>query len=133
MDEFFEVEPPSATHQKKRITTIYGFPRMYDSPALVKAKDLYDQMLEPCKPACPWTGPLKVKLAFLSTPPASRKLKGDAMWKPTRPDCDNLAKTLLDRMARMGYFRNDAQVSVLKVSKLWSKTPGIMIAVWSLE
>lgn len=84
--------------------------------------------LRPSAPSSPLVGPLRVRID-LTWP----WRKGDAMKVrelgkipcAVKPDCDNMAKTIFDVMALLGYFTNDAQVYYLIVTKWFGHEPGI--------
>ena len=54
--------------------------------------------------------------AFPKAVPLSKRL--DFAPRTTRPDCDNLAKGLVDAMAEAGLFADDSQVADLRVAKV---------------
>ncbi len=47
----------------------------------------------------------------------------------TRPDVDNLCKTILDIMTRLAYWTDDGQVYRLTICKYWSDRPGIGLTI----
>jgi Holliday junction resolvase RusA-like endonuclease len=89
----------------------------------------------PYRPPCPWTGALRVEMVAVRLPPASwpkarreSAANGDAEFPTARPDADNVAKLLLDSLN--GFFwRDDAQVVQLLVSKRYGRRPGIAVTV----
>lgn len=48
-------------------------------------------------------------------------------WKTSKPDCDNAVKLLQDVLCSMDFFKDDSQVSFLKVKKKFAEHPGILI------
>ena len=48
-------------------------------------------------------------------------------WKTSAPDLDNSVKSLQDVMSRMGFWKNDSQIALLKLKKRLSEHPGILI------
>lgn len=58
---------------------------------------------------------------------------GKAAWKTTRPDCDNLAKGMLDPMTKIGFWRDDAQVVDLRIVKRWGDVAGIYVEVEQID
>ena len=47
--------------------------------------------------------------------------------KGSNPDCENLAKGLLDTMERMGFFVNDSRVADLRIIKIFADRPGVRV------
>lgn len=133
---FLACIPFKATHHAKRIVNIGGFARLADKPELVAARTTYESLLQPHRPAEPLCGALEVHLMFSFPFPKSaskRAVAAGTLRKTTRPDCSNLAKTFEDALGRCGFFRDDAQVVVLRVSKEYSERPGITVQLWELE
>lgn len=76
--------------------------------------------------AAPITSPLKVSLIFVF--PMKKKARA---WKPTKPDCDNLAKSVLDALNGL-MFKDDSQVVELHVQKFHGsqfEQPRAMISI----
>lgn len=72
--------------------------------------------------------PFKVTMRFEFKRPKSHLstaglLKAKSpVWHISRPDCDNLAKLVLDQITDLGYvWRDDSQVVVLVVEKTWAQ------------
>lgn len=70
-----------------------------------------------------------VSLEFWFARPKShmgkRGLKDSAPRAHTqKPDCDNLAKAVLDAMTQLGVWRDDSQVWAIRVAKHWCNVPG---------
>lgn len=82
------------------------------------------------RPDEPLKGALSLSLVFLypwrkTEPKRNRARK--SLPKDTSPDCDNLAKQLVDVLQKVGFFRNDAQISELRIRKRWSDQFGISV------
>lgn len=94
--------------------------------------------MEPHRPAAPFEGPVSVDLLFLLPRPKARSRKNDPagpLWCATRPDVDNLSKAVLDCLTLQGWWRDDAQVVHLRVTKHWhsiGERPGAVIGVMPL-
>ncbi len=120
--------PPKTTHHSKRIARMGKFSRLVDTPALVSARETWIAVLRPFAPSAPLVGPIRATLELVWP-----WRKGDAMKIRkngpipcgVKPDCDNMAKTIFDIMALLGYFSNDAQIYSLVVEKWFDSVPGI--------
>jgi Holliday junction resolvase RusA-like endonuclease len=118
--------------------------RVYDSDVADEWKAAVDAVLEKQKPVWQtippkgWEGPIWLSLRFLFPRPTSHKRRGGSL-KPSapsnhiqKPDGDNCAKLVLDRITRNGQFwKDDSQVVALDVSKWWAdgEPPGVQIRV----
>lgn len=84
----------------------------------------------------PLDGPVALVLCFVLPRPKSLVWKSKPMprvWCPKRPDCDNLAKAVLDAMA--GCWRDDSQVcrlEIVKVIAAGDEQPHVEISIESL-
>lgn len=79
---------------------------------------------------------LAVINAFFSIPKSvSKKTRADMLAgrvRPTkRPDCDNIAKVILDGLNGIAY-RDDAQVVSAAVSKHYGETPRVEVTLYRL-
>ena len=84
-------------------------------------------------------GPIRVELFFFMPRPKShhkagkpdRPLKDSAPMHPIgKPDCDNLAKAVLDCITQLGCFwRDDSQVVHLTITKEYSQLPGLVVFI----
>jgi Holliday junction resolvase RusA-like endonuclease len=74
-------------------------------------------------------GALKVYLYFFMQRPKAHYKSDGATLKPSapidytkKPDCDNLAKAVLDACTALGVWKDDSQVVILEIIKAWSST-----------
>ena len=130
MEFFLEMEPPTVTAQEHKVVVRHGKPMFYDTERLKAARKKFLNALRPYAPADPMEGPVCLEVvwhfATVSHPEGS--------WRVTRPDTDNLQKLLKDCMTGAGFWKDDAQVCVERVGKMWSrKRPGIAISIQVLE
>jgi Holliday junction resolvase RusA-like endonuclease len=124
--------PPKTTHHSKKIARMGRFSRLVDTPALTSARETWVSVLRPFAPSVPLVGPLRANIE-LTWP----WRKGDAMRIresgpipcDVKPDCDNMAKTIFDVMALLGYFSNDAQIYSLTVTKWFGSRPGMRFTI----
>ena len=86
-----------------------------------------------CLPAAPLDGPLRVELCFYIPRPKDHYRSGkhaddlrDSAPKHhvSTPDLDNLAKAVMDCMTRLGFWRDDSQVTTVTAYKYWSGKQG---------
>jgi Holliday junction resolvase RusA-like endonuclease len=125
--------PPRVTHQSKRIVRVGKFSRLADAPELKAAHALLDTLLLPYQPAAPLTGPVSLTLTFTWPWLASDSKKVRALGRiphAKKPDADNAAKGVTDRMAALRFLEDDGQVVELLVRKFRGASPGIAVAVW---
>lgn len=125
--------PPTATAQHKGVFVANGRPRFFVKRRVREAEGFLAAMVAPHAPrepfACPvelearWTFPFRkaerrsVVKAGLDVPHASR------------PDLDNLEKSLLDVLTRLGFWTDDSLVAEKRTSKRRGARPGIEIAI----
>lgn len=130
---FMEMDPPTATAQEKQVRIIKGRPMFYEKAAAKKAKEMLIAELTKYKPEQPLQGPIFLQVGWAFPKRKADKFIGNK-YKDTKPDTDNLQKGLKDCMTKMGFWNDDAQVAIERVSKWWtSDTPGILIVVEELE
>jgi len=81
------------------------------------------------------SGALELKLMFYLPIPKSlsKKKRGMLMYVSKRPDVDNLAKAVMDAINNVGIWEDDSQISVLRVSKIYSDEPRCIITINQLE
>lgn len=127
---FMRLEPdiPKLTHQNGiKTRVVNGHAQVYKTPALRDLEAKYISLLKPFAPPEPWTCPIS-----LTTRWSFRKPKGaKGMFKTTRPDTDNLIKTLKDCMTRCGFWTDDALV-VAECSVKWWVDKGLPHGVYIL-
>jgi Holliday junction resolvase RusA-like endonuclease len=77
-------------------------------------------------PDVPFGGPLEVTLYFGF--PLIQSDKGKDAPMTTKPDFDNLAKSMLDTMTKMKFWGDDSQIVFGKVMKFRTKNP--FVGIW---
>lgn len=98
------IVPPTKTHQNKKIVNIGKHAKLADTKELKLVISDYLTLLKPYQPARPLTGPVSLKLAFVWPYRKSEPKKNriGLIPKTTKPDWDNLAKTLQDVLRGSG-------------------------------
>ena len=129
MIEFFmAMEPPTATHQEKKVAIVNNKPVLYDPQEVKAAKQKLIGNLRKYVPVQPMQGGMRliVKWCF----PCGKHQHGE--YRITKPDTDNLQKLLKDCMTLCGFWRDDALVASEIVEKFWAEIPGIYIRIEEL-
>ena len=125
MEFFMPMEPPTCTHQEKKVTVIKGKPVFYDPPEVKAARMKLIGHLARHKPKARYECGLRllVKWCF----PKGGHANGE--YRISKPDTDNLQKLLKDCMTALGFWKDDAQVVSELCEKFWAETPGIYVRV----
>ena len=125
INEQFEVlKIPQTTHQSGTRIDFRGR-QTYKSKHLQEVESFYTQLLKPFAPKEPIVGGALVDISFYYK--TAKRLRG--LPRLCRPDVDNMAKTVLDVMTKLGYWNDDSQVIQLKASKFNSDSNRICIKV----
>ena len=115
---FMRLEPdiPKLTHQNGiKTRVVNGHPQVYKTPALRALEAKYISLLRSFAPAEPWDCPINLVTRWSFKRPKGSK----GMFKTTKPDTDNLVKTLKDCMTRCGFWKDDALVVAESCVKWW--------------
>jgi Holliday junction resolvase RusA-like endonuclease len=88
-------------------------------------------------PKEPLEGSLVIEIKFFFTPPKKLIKKGigsiEGVPKNSRPDLDNLIKSILDGLNFSGFWKDDSQITKLVAEKLWTdKEPRVEITISTL-
>lgn len=128
--EFFMAmsNPPTVTHQEKKVHVIKGKPVFYEPPELVAARQKITSHLVKFKPEIKYS--CGVRLITKWCFPSGRHKGGT--YRITKPDTDNLQKLLKDCMTHVGFWKDDALVASEIVEKFWSEVPGIYVRIEEL-
>lgn len=118
---FMRLEPdiPKLTHQngiEAAVNARTRKPLLHKTPALLNLEAKYIALLRPFAPKAPWDCPICLTTEWIFRKPQSAK----GIFKTTRPDTDNLVKTLKDCMTRCGFWKDDALVCFESCVKLWA-------------
>lgn len=122
---FMPMDPPTITHQEKKVyVNKDGKPVFYEPMELKNARQKLTAFLGAHKPDSPIDGPIELQVKWCF-PATGKHVPGE--YRITKPDTDNLQKLLKDCMTRLGYWTDDARVCRETVEKFWSDLPGIFI------
>ena len=128
--------PPTATAQQKGERVVGGYIHHYKKKNVAAAEAILRDALLPYVPAEPiMDKPIRLNVIWMFPyPKSARKHKpGYDRNKITRPDTDNLNKMLKDVMTDMGFWKDDALISMEHIWKVYSDEPGICISVNVME
>lgn len=125
---FMPMNPPTVTHQEKKVAVVNGKPRFYEPEELKAARAKLRDSLAAHRPKQEIEGGVRlvVKWCF------PRGSHPDGSYRITKPDTDNLQKLLKDVMTSLCFWKDDAQVASEIVEKFWAEVPGIFIRVEEL-
>lgn len=130
---------PPPTHQaalrilKNRATGAMFVGKSSSSKASKWAK-AFELLLKQWKPEKPMEGVLRASVHFAYPLLAKHKRRNGGATvveaKITRPDCDNLVKSVFDSLTRAGYIVDDANIAHMSVSKSYHfKAPFIDVII----
>lgn len=83
-------------------------------------------MLIPHRPKTPLQGAIKCEIELFYSwrkSETKKNISKGEMPVITKPDCDNLAKQILDCLTRLNFWNDDAQVFDLRIVKKYSSEP----------
>ena len=134
---FMPMLPPTKTHQEKRVRIGKDdkgkpIPIFYEDDELKAVRLKLIGHLGKHVPDKKYTGGVRFITKWLFAIPENSKHKnGD--YKITKPDTDNMIKTMKDCMTKLGYWKDDSLVASEIIEKFWADKPGIYICIESLE
>ncbi|MEG1542928.1 MAG: RusA family crossover junction endodeoxyribonuclease [Tannerellaceae bacterium] len=105
--------PPNTTHQSKHIVRRGGFASLADDAKLNVVKNDYMSLLAPHAPKVTMTGAIKMQIEFVFPWNKTARKRDKALGKIpklTKPDADNMAKTIADIMTKLLYWKDDCQI-----------------------
>ena len=126
---FMPMQPPTVTHQEKKIHVVNGKPILYEPEELKAAREKLSGHLRKHVPDKPMDAGVRlmVKWCFLVS---GKHTNGE--YRISKPDTDNLQKLLKDCMTACGFWKDDALVASEIVEKFWAEIPGIYVRIESL-
>lgn len=116
-----------------------GIVRVYDPGTAEGWKSQIAMAAKPHIPEEPMLGTFSVAIhAVFSRPKAHRRANGQVKptapcYHVTKPDCDNVAKAVLDALTTVGMWRDDRQVARLTVDKVYGDEPGAIISITNIR
>ena len=128
--------PPTATAQQKGERVVGKYIHHYKKKNVAQAEAILRDALLPYVPEQPIEGkPILLSVLWEFPYPKSAKKHeyGHCRHKITRPDTDNLNKLLKDVMTDMGFWKDDALISMEHIWKVLSDEPGIFINIETLD
>ena len=128
--------PPTATAQQKGERVVGGYIHHYKKKNVAAAEAVLRDALLPYVPKAPIEDePIRLNVLWMFPYPKSARkhVHGCDRNKITRPDTDNLNKMLKDVMTDMGFWKDDALISLEQIWKVYSDEPGIWISVNTME
>lgn len=139
----FEIPGIPIAQGRARLSTRGGFPRLHDTERSISFKNLVTHIAgeERKLQGLPFfEGALQAHIYCYFPIPKSKPKKfreGAKMGTVvhiSRPDCDNLAKSILDACNQVLY-KDDSQISSLHVYKLYAEIPKTVVTIenWSNE
>lgn len=134
---FFVAGSPKA-QPRARAFACKGKIRVYDPATAEGWKSVIADAAKSWTPRKPLDCAVAVHCTFYLDRPKSRCRKSDpngSIWCLSKPDCDNLAKALLDCLTQLRWWVDDSRVCVLDVRKKFhgkADQPGMAIQVYEL-
>lgn len=128
--------PPTATAQQKGERVINGYVHHYKKKNVAAAEAILRDALLPYVPEETITDKaILLSVVWMFPYPKSAKKHNPGMmrWKITRPDTDNLNKLLKDVMTDMGFWKDDALISLEMIQKVYADEPGIQISISDMD
>lgn len=128
IDFFMMMQPPTTTFQAKKIN--WKNKAIYESEEAKEARSKLESYLARHAPEKPLTGPLALTAVWLYKTDDDKRVGSP---KETKPDLDNMNKLLADSMTKLGFWKDDAQLSRICLEKYWNDLPGIYIKIEEIE
>lgn len=126
-----DLSPIKTTHQsalrvmrRKDGTSFVG---KYDKGPVKRWMSDFESLASVHRPDKPFEGPLQLTLWFGF--PLIQADKGKTGPMPTKPDFDNLAKSVCDSLTKVGFWHDDSQVVFGKVLKFRTPNPFVGVCI----
>lgn len=126
---------PGRPYSKKRPRFARATGRAYDPAENAKAEAAIGHIASRLFNG-PITGPVHVEIEARFMPAASwsKKRRAEALGQShaQKPDCDNIAKAVLDGLNRIAWA-DDAQVAAISIRKVWAERDEVLVTVRGAE
>lgn len=127
------IVPPTATAQQKGVFVRNGHAHFFTKAKVRDAEDFLAAMLAPHAPDEPLHGGVYVQarscFPYRKSERKSVTRCGTEIPHTSRPDLDNLEKSLLDVLTRLRFWDDDAKVFTKSTAKVWGPSPYLAIAI----
>lgn len=139
---FVSCVPPTATSQQKRAVRTRKGIRFFKGANQIAAENTLDAVLLPHQPSSPVPGIVAVEVEAtwpwrkgdLSTKAKRERAESKGrIPSGSKPDCDNLCKAILDRLASLRFIERDELVAALTVRKFFGAEPGLFVRITSID
>lgn len=132
-----DVNPPKTTAQQKGARIAGKFIQFFKKKKVRDAEKLFSALCYPHAPTAPMEGALKLTIKWFFPYRKSEKksiVREEKIIPHTvRPDLDNLEKSLIDVLTKLGFWHDDAQVCVKHTTKYWAPKGKISIKIESVK
>lgn len=128
---YIQCRPCTATAQERKAYCSAGRVIFYDPPNVKAMKQTLRAYLKPFVPEEPYCCPVRLAVQWRFSYSRGHH---DGDYRLTRPDVDNLLKSMQDIMTELGYWKDDSLVVELFAQKIWHKAkPGYCFTITPLE
>jgi len=129
---FIKCDPPKTTYQagQQILRTKSGRWFIGKSAKGKHTANWLRSLVLPYRPKAPLDGILELDIVWIFPYRKSESKKNkeqQTMPCITKPDCDNIAKGLLDAMQQAKFFVDDSRIYDLRIRKIYSNETGIKI------
>lgn len=132
-----DIVPPTATAQQKGAFVAGGRIRFFTKRKVREAENFLAALIAPYAPPKPIEGAVRLdiewRFPYRKSEPKRVTNAGADVRHTVRPDLDNLEKSLIDTMTRLGFWRDDAQIADKRTSKFRSAKSGLAVTVTALD
>ena len=122
---FLPMIPPTVTQQEHKVMVRNGKPFFYEPAELKATRQKLLDAVGRYSPDKPMEGPVRLITKWIWL--GSNVCDGEAEYKTTKPDTDNMIKMLKDCMTKAHFWHDDAQVASEITEKFLGMVPGIYV------